>query len=105
MAEFERLLIAMHLRRQDLVRRVDASGARELVRNPDLSEVIGFDSNYLIYEGPQLPQEEELKEPFQPNNECDGWCNDPAQRRIAANLILDQSMHHDGVLNDEEWGE
>ena len=78
MAEFEQLMIAMHLRRQDLVRQVDASGARELVRDPNLSEVIGFDSNYLIYEGPQLLQEEDLKEPFQPNNECGGWCNDPA---------------------------
>ena len=101
MVEFERLMLNMHLRRQDLVGEVNASGARD----PDLSEVIGYDSNYLIYEGPQLLQEEELKEPFQPNNECDGWCNVPAQRRIAANLILDQSMHHDGVLNDEEWGE
>jgi hypothetical protein len=104
-AEFERLMLDMHLRRQDLVRQVDASGARELVHNPDLSEVIGFDSNYLVYEGPQLPQEEELKEPFQPNNECGGWCNDPVQRRVAANLILDKSKHHDGVLNNEEWGE
>jgi hypothetical protein len=39
--------------------------------------LVGFDSNYLIYEGPQLLQEEELKEPFQPNEECKGWCNDP----------------------------
>ena len=87
MAEFERLMVAMNLRRQDLVSQVDASGARELVRNPDpvdnlpqpysMSEVIGFESNYLVYEGPQLPQEEELKEPFQPNNECEGWCNNP----------------------------
>ena len=73
MVEFERLMLNMHLRRQDLVGQVDASGARD----PDLSEVIGFDSNYLIYEGPQLPQEEDLKEPFQPNEECRGWCNDP----------------------------
>ena len=85
MVEFERLMLNMHLRRQDLVGQVDAAGAR----NPDLSEVVGFDPNYLVYEGPQLLQEEELKEPFQPNNECDGWCNNPEQRRIAANLILD----------------
>ena len=56
MVEFERLMLNMHLRRQDLVGEVNASGARD----PDLSEVIGYDSNYLIYEGPQLPQEEEL---------------------------------------------
>ena len=101
MVEFERLMLNMQLRRQDLVGQVDAAGAH----NPDLLEVVGFDSNYLIYEGPQLLQEEELKEPFQPNNECDGWCSDPVQRRIAANLILDKSKHHDGVLNDWEWGE
>ena len=65
-------------------RRVDAAGAH----NPDLFEVVGFDPNYLIYEGPQLPQEEELKEPFQPNNDCSGWCNNFEQRQIAANLIL-----------------
>jgi hypothetical protein len=52
-------------------------------------EVIGFESNYLMYEGPQLLQEEDLKEPFQPDNECKGWCNNSEQRRIAANLILD----------------
>ena len=74
MVEFERLMLNMHLRRQDLVGQVDASVARD----PDLSELVGFVSNYLIYEGPQLLQEEELKEPFQPNEECKGWCNDPA---------------------------
>ena len=86
-AEFERLMIAMNLRRQDLVSQVDASGARGLFRNPDpvdnlpqsesMFEVIGFESNYLMYGGLQLLQEEELKEPFQPNNECEGWCNNP----------------------------
>ena len=74
MAEFERLMIAMNLRRQDLVSQVDASGVRRLFRNPDpvddlpqsesMFEVTGFESNYLIYEGPQLLQEEDLKEPF-----------------------------------------
>ena len=67
-------MLNMHLRRQDLVGQVDTAGAH----NPDLLEVVGFDSNYLIYEGPQILQEEELKEPFQPNEECKGWCNDPA---------------------------
>ena len=34
-AEFEQLMIAMNLRRQNLVSQVDASGARRLFRNPD----------------------------------------------------------------------
>ena len=98
-AEFEQLMIAMNLRRQNLVSQVDASGVRRLFRNPDsvddlpqsvsMFEVTGFESNYLIYEGPQLLQEEDLKEPFQPNNGCSGWCNNSEQRKIAANLILD----------------
>jgi hypothetical protein len=34
-AEFEQLMIAMNLRRQNLVSQVDASGVRRLFRNPD----------------------------------------------------------------------
>ena len=78
---------------------MNASGAQRLFHNPDpvdnlpqpdyMFEVTGFESNYLMNEGPQLLQEEDLKEPFQPDNECKGWCNDSEQRRIAANLILD----------------
>ena len=34
-AEFERLMIAMNLRRHNLVSQVDDSGVRRLFRNPD----------------------------------------------------------------------
>jgi hypothetical protein len=63
-----------------------------------------FQPNYLKYDGPALPKEEDLKEPFEPTEECKGWCNVNKQRQIAANLILDKSKYHNEIRNDKEWG-
>ena len=36
---------------------------------------INFEDLHLIYYGPESwIEESELKEPFQPNEECKGWC-------------------------------
>ena len=61
--------------------------------------------NHLIYYGRKLYLQSELKEPFQPNGKCLGWCKDSKQRQIATNLIMDKSRHHNEFGNNWDWGE